>query len=221
MSTAMFIELVSLDIGGTVAKNGEGSITAQLAVAIDREFDAVRAAVQQFKTRRDGPQVVAAGVCVATGRQDRTAEATAVLERAARDIAVMTLFDDVLPALHELRQLPVRVVLLSNVMGCAAPPAGTAPPLDGAIDATFYSCDIGYAKPDRRAFWAVARHFDVDRHRIVHIGDAFETDVRGARAAGCQALLIDRAAQQDGPDSIRSLRSLGTRLRDEFGVRSA
>lgn len=217
----MSIELVSLDIGGTVAQNSPGSITAQLAAAIDREFGAVRAAVQQFKTRRDDPQVVAAAVCAATGRPDLTAEAKAVLEQAARDIAVITPFDDVLPALYELRRLQVRIVLLSNVMGCAAPPAGTAPPLDDALDATFYSCDIGYAKPDQRAFWAVARHFGVDRHRIIHIGDALETDVCGARAAGCQALLIDRAAQRDGPDSIRSLQSLGTRLRDEFGVRSA
>jgi FMN phosphatase YigB (HAD superfamily) len=207
------VRLVSLDIGGTVAEVGLGSITARLAATLDREFTAVRAALQPFKTRRNPPAALAEQVCAVTGRPDRVEAVTAVLTQAIRDTAVMTPFDDVLPALAELRDLGVRIVLFSNVMGCAAPPAGSAPPLDPAVDGTFYSCDLGFAKPDPRAFREVARRLDVESRHILHIGDAQETDVRGARAAGWQALLIDRSAQEDGPTWIRSLRSLPGRLR--------
>ena len=221
MSAGAAVSVVSLDIGGTVAEVGPGSITARLAVVLDREFGAVRTALQPFKTRRNPPSLVAEQVCVATGRPGRIEEATTVLTQAIPDTAVMTPFDDVLPALGELRALGVRIVLFSNVMGCAAPPAGSAPPIDAAVDGTFYSCDIGYAKPDPRAFREVARRLDVEANHILHVGDALETDVRGAHAAGWQALLIDRSTPQDGPTWIRSLQSLPGRLRDEFGVGSA
>jgi putative hydrolase of the HAD superfamily len=160
-------------------------------------------------------------VCAATGRTGRIEAVTAVLTQAVLDTAVMTPFDDVLPALSELRGLGVRIVLFSNVMGCAAPPEGSAPPLDAAVDRTFYSCDLGYAKPDLRAFGEITRRVDVEASRMLHVGDALETDVHGARAAGWHALLIDRSAPHDGPTWIRSLRSLPGRLRDEFGVGSA
>jgi FMN phosphatase YigB (HAD superfamily) len=215
------VRVVSLDIGGTVADVGPGSITARLAVALDREFGTVRAALQPFKTRRNPASLVAEQVCAATSSPGRIEAATAILAQARLDTAVMTPFEDVLPALCELRALGVRIVLFSNVMGCAAPPAGSAPPLDAAVDRTFYSCDIGYAKPDPRAFREVARRLDVGADHILHVGDALETDVRGARAAGWQALLIDRSAPQDGPTWIRSLRSLPARLRDEPGIGSA
>lgn len=218
MSTAGPVRVVSLDIGGTVAEVGPGSITARLAGVLECEFLAVRAAVQPFKTSRSTPAALAAQVCAAAGRPDGVAATTAVLEQARLDTAVMTLYDDVLPALAELRAMGLGIVLLSNVMGSAAPPAGSAPPLDTAVDATYYSCDIGYAKPDPRAFHEVARRIGVDAHRILHVGDSADTDVGGAIAAGWRGLLIDRSARRDGPTWIRSLRSLPDRLRDGIGT---
>lgn len=218
MSLGAPIRVVSLDIGGTVAEVGPGSITVRLAAVLDCEFAAVRAAVQPFKARRSAPRPLAAQVCAAVGRPDRVEATAAVLEQARLDTAVMTPYDDVLPALEALQTMGLSVVLLSNVMGSAAPPPGTAPPLDGVVDATFYSCDIGYAKPDPRAFREVARRLDAEAHHILHVGDAYDTDVRGALAAGWHALLIDRLARLDGPTWIRSLQSLPDRLREGIGV---
>jgi HAD superfamily hydrolase (TIGR01509 family) len=201
-----------------VAEVGPGSITARLADVLGCEFVAVRTAVQPFKTRRSTPSLLARQVCAAVGRPDRVDAATAVLDQATADTAVMTPYVDVRPALKALSAMGLGVVLLSNVMGAAAPPPGKAPPLDDAVDATFYSCDLGYAKPDSRAFDEVARRLDVKARHIVHIGDACDTDVRGAIAAGWQALLIDRGARSDGPSWVRSLRSLPDRLRADFGV---
>lgn len=218
MKSAAPVHVVSLDIGGTVAEVGPGSITARLADILDREFGAVRTAVQPFKIRRSTPPLLARQVCAAVGRPDRIAAATAVIEQAIVDTSVMTPYADVRPALEALSAMGLGVVLLSNIMGAAAPPAGQAPPLDDVVDATFYSCDIGYAKPDAHAFQAVARLLDVQAHHILHVGDTYNTDVRGAIAAGWQALLIDRSAQSDGPTWIRSLRSLPDRLRADLSV---
>jgi putative hydrolase of the HAD superfamily len=206
------VRLVSLDIGGTVAVIGPGSITAQLATALEREFATIRSALQPFKTYRSSPAQLATEVCAMAGRPEKINEVSAILDQYARDTALITLFDDVMPALSEIRALGIRIALFSNVMGCAAPPSGSAPPLDEAVDHTFYSCDIGYAKPDPLAFSAVASRLGVEAKEILHVGDALETDVRGALAAGWRSLLIDRSAPSDGPTWIRSLGSLPSRL---------
>lgn len=213
--TSRPIRFVSLDIGGTVAELATGPITAQLADVLECDFLEVRAAVRPFKTRRGTPETIAGAICAATSRPDRVAAATAVLAQARHDTAAMTPYHDVRPALAELRALGLGIVLLSNVIGSAAPPAGTAPPLDEAVDATFYSCDLGHAKPDPQTFHEVARLLAAESSQILHIGDAEDTDVVGARAAGWQALLINRSAQDDGPTWIRSLASLPERLLSE------
>jgi HAD superfamily hydrolase (TIGR01509 family) len=202
------IRFVSLDIGGTVAELGTGPITARLADVLECDFRAVRAVVQPLKTRRGSPRAFAAAVCAATDRPDRIPAATAVLEQAHRDTSVIRPYRDVRPALAELRARGLGIVLFSNVIGSAAPPAGSAPPLDDAVDAVFYSCDLGFAKPDPCAFREVARRLTAEPSEILHIGDAEDTDVAGARAAGWRALLLARSADGDGPGWIRSLASL-------------
>lgn len=80
----------------------------------------------------------------------------------------------------------------------------------------WFSCsqDIGYEKPAAEIFDATfeqARFWmpDLQRSEILHVGDSLECDYCGARAAGFQALLLDRSnnpkvtAYQDwveGPD---------------------
>lgn len=206
------VTVVSFDIGGTVARIGAGSITSQLAVALDRDFRTVRTALQQFKTVRTSPADLAHRVCNLTGRPAAFSAVLAVLEQAKRYTSRLVLFEDVQPTLALLRERGLRVVLLSNVVGCAAPSAGCAPPLDSFMDGVYYSCDLGHAKPDFKAFHEVTRRLNVLPEQVLHVGDAWNTDVLGAVAAGWHSLLLDRAALGDGPRSISSLRSLPGRL---------
>lgn len=57
------------------------------------------------------------------------------------------------------------------------------------FDVIVSSADIGWRKPDRRAFEAVATVLDIPLEELVHIGDDPDTD-GAADAAGAQALLL-------------------------------
>jgi putative hydrolase of the HAD superfamily len=57
------------------------------------------------------------------------------------------------------------------------------------FDATIFSNEIGYRKPDRRIFEAAAQKLGTETAHGVHIGDNPEADVWGAKQAGMRAVL--------------------------------
>lgn len=59
------------------------------------------------------------------------------------------------------------------------------------------STGIAHGKLDR-AFWAsLLKQAGVSPHEALHVGDDFETDIRGARRAGLNAVWIERPQLQD------------------------
>ncbi len=66
------------------------------------------------------------------------------------------------------------------------------------------SCEFGRAKPDPEIFHEASRRVDVPPEQILHVGDRWELDVEGARAAGCGAVLYRGlwAAYPAGPESL-------------------
>lgn len=56
----------------------------------------------------------------------------------------------------------------------------------------------GAAKPDPRMFHHAAERLNLPADRILHVGDDLDRDVAGARAAGYQAVLLDRDGHHDG-----------------------
>lgn len=67
---------------------------------------------------------------------------------------------------------------------------------------------LGHLKPGPRAFERVAADFGVETASLLHIGDRADTDGAGARAAGCQCLILGR--------DFRSFSSLLGRLRRDL-----
>ncbi|HET6585161.1 MAG TPA: HAD-IA family hydrolase [Nannocystaceae bacterium] len=55
------------------------------------------------------------------------------------------------------------------------------------LHAVLVSAEIGADKPDRRAFVAACKGFDVAPNELLHVGDSDDADVAGARSAGCHA----------------------------------
>lgn len=55
------------------------------------------------------------------------------------------------------------------------------------LHAIFVSAEIGADKPDRRAFIAACKGFEVKSNELLHVGDSDDADVEGARRAGCHA----------------------------------
>ena len=117
------------------------------------------------------------------------------------------LYPDTRPALEALHARGIRLGVISNfdsrLFGL----------LDGLgiarfFDPTVISTRAGAAKPDTAIFsHALARHGLVPE-RAVHVGDSYEMDVLGARAAGLRPVLIDRRAKSSEPGTALSVSAL-------------
>ena len=133
----------------------------------------------------------------------------ATARRAMLGSLEFTAYPDVLPALGELRERGVALVVASN-WDCSLPdwlaPTGILDLVDGVVT----SAEVGEAKPSPRVFeraLAVAR---VSPAEALHVGDKVDNDVQGAAAAGVRAVLLQR--EGDPPAGVESIRSLSELL---------
>jgi len=69
------------------------------------------------------------------------------------------------------------------------------------FDYFVFSDELGCAKPDPRAFHAVAKQTGCALEEIVHLGDREAKDVDGPHAVGARAILVPIAKDRGGPDS--------------------
>jgi putative hydrolase of the HAD superfamily len=70
------------------------------------------------------------------------------------------------------------------------------------------SAELGAAKPDPRPFVAALDALGVAPGRAVHAGDDLEADVRGARAAGVDGVLVAREPGAPAPAGVRVIGGL-------------
>jgi putative hydrolase of the HAD superfamily len=99
------------------------------------------------------------------------------------------LFDDVLPA---LRALGARYALATLSNGNAdLARIGLAP----HFAVTLNAISVGAAKPDPRAFGAVAQALGLRAEEIAYVGDDPHVDVHGARSAGMHTVWVNRDAR--------------------------
>jgi putative hydrolase of the HAD superfamily len=121
---------------------------------------------------------------------------------------------DVLPA---LRERGLRLIVVSNwdsSLPGLLERLGVTPFLDGLV----VSASFGASKPARAIFDEAVRLAGVPAAEALHVGDSLEEDYLAARAAGLQALLVDRTGHHTGQaETIASLDELLTRL--PMGVR--
>ncbi len=114
-------------------------------------------------------------------------------------------FDDVAPALAELRGLGMTLVCASN-WDVSLPDVLARCGLDGALDGVVTSAEVGARKPDPAIFAAALELAGCDPAEAIYVGDTPEEDLEGARAAGIRALLIDRGGGAD-IDSLHAIRN--------------
>jgi putative hydrolase of the HAD superfamily len=119
-------------------------------------------------------------------------------------------FDDVPPALAELRAAGHRLVVVSNWDVSLHEMLRTTG-LDALVDGAISSAEAGARKPARAIFrqaLALAGG-DGGGGGALHAGDSLALDVAGALGAGMQAVLVARAGVPDVvPDGVAVVRSL-------------
>jgi putative hydrolase of the HAD superfamily len=136
----------------------------------------------------------------------------ATARRAMLGALEFTPYADVLPALEELRERGLALVIASN-WDCSLPdwlrPTGILELVDGVVT----SAEVGAAKPDPRVFERALAVAGAEPGEAVHVGDKVDNDVEGAAALGLRAILVQREGQPPaGVEAIGSLRELAPLL---------
>lgn len=169
--------LITVDVGGTLGRAEGPGLGMRLTAASPLPADHTR---EIMRTRlHTQPQITDAVVT-------EICEALSIPPDAfPRDVrpAPLALFPGTLEALRSLAEI-APVVTLSNVTCADADTDGLRRLLSPWVTGFFPSCDIGYAKPDPRAFYAVAEHHRLAPSSVIHIGDDWRCDVLGSLAAG-------------------------------------
>jgi putative hydrolase of the HAD superfamily len=92
-------------------------------------------------------------------------------------------------SLQRLRDAGLRLGVVSNSDG-RVEQALQAAGLRGYFDVVIDSALVGVEKPDPRIFYAALEALGVSPEEALYVGDLYEVDVVGARAAGMEAVLL-------------------------------
>jgi putative hydrolase of the HAD superfamily len=117
--------------------------------------------------------------------------------------AAWTAYDDAAPALLRVAAAGLRSGILTN--GDQAQQTAKLVTI-GLIDhcgPVFSSSVLPAQKPDHRAFTEACRRLGVDPARVLMVGDNYEVDILGARAAGLSAIHLDRLAEHPETNNER------------------
>jgi len=120
-------------------------------------------------------------------------------------------YDDVEPALAELKRRGLKLGVISN-FDSRLYDVLRACKLNRFFDSVHISTWAGAAKPDLAIFQAALGHYRINPSQAWHVGDSLREDVEGALAAGLKAFLIDRRGEQRSAAGYVSLFSLSQLL---------
>ncbi len=103
----------------------------------------------------------------------------------------LVLYDDVLPALTDLKERGIRLGLISNFdqdITALFEKLGLSPLLEVVVT----SQDTGYNKPHPEIFETALQRAGVDAAEAAYVGDQYQVDVLGANSVGMKGILLDR-----------------------------
>jgi len=126
----------------------------------------------------------------------------------------MVLFDDVAPALTDLKERGLVLGLISNVDRDIAPRYQELG-LSAWLQVMVTSQEVGFNKPHPEIFQAALKQAGVKPAEAIYVGDQYKIDVVGANKVGMVGILIDRGGFfeeiTDSP-KIRSLTEVAEHL---------
>lgn len=109
--------------------------------------------------------------------------------------AAFELYPDAVATLEYLRSRGLPLAVISN-WHCGVEHFVSELGLLPYFDHVIGSADCGFAKPDARIFARASALLDVPPSQILHVGDDFEADYRGGRAAGFRTALVQRGSRR-------------------------
>ncbi len=116
-------------------------------------------------------------------------------------------YPDARPALTELRERGMRLIVASNWDGSLREVLARAA-IEPLVDDVVTSADVGVTKPGRAIFDAALQAARTPAAEAVHVGDSVDTDIDGAHAAGIRAILLSRSGEAPAPEAVPVIASL-------------
>ena len=102
------------------------------------------------------------------------------------------LFEDTIPLLKILPANNIETAILTNGPSDSQRAKFKNLGLSRYIQRIYIGEEIGFSKPDRKAFEYVLRDLNAAASDVLMVGDSIENDINGAEQAGIKAVLIDR-----------------------------
>jgi putative hydrolase of the HAD superfamily len=212
------VHAVTFDVGGTLieCRPSVGHIYAQVAArhrhiispaVLNRRFKAAWRGFKGFRhTRADWSDLVDETF---RGLVEPLPSESFFSELYARfsEPDAWHVYQDVIPTLENLKSHGLKLGIISNWDDRLRPLLRILK-LDRYFDTIVVSCEAGACKPAARIFTRACAGLDVSAGNTLHIGDDLETDLRGAKAAGLQALHLRREARRVRTGEIVSLGDL-------------
>lgn len=208
------VQAITFDVGGTLIEPwpsvGEvyASVAAQYGFSVsaqklNQQFRAAWGRRRDFKHRRsDWAKLVEEtfGGLIPAGACDTFF--AALYERFGQPDA-WRVFDDVRLALEDLRRRGFKLGVISNWDERLRPLLENLH-LAGCFDAIVISHDVGHLKPAEAIFAEAVRQLAMPASALLHVGDSMVEDVEGAKAAGMNAVWLNRSGN-GGEGRISSL----------------
>ncbi len=95
--------------------------------------------------------------------------------------------------LEHLRQLPVKIVVVTNNIVAEQVDKLAHLKLEHLIDELVTSEEVGFIKPDPRIFQVALERCGCRAEEVVMVGESWKSDVLGARQAGIRAIWLNRS----------------------------
>ena len=111
------------------------------------------------------------------------------------------LYPDVMPAVRELREMGMRLGIVSD-WGSNLLPIVEGLGLAGELDFVIASGAVGLSKPDPAFYRLAATRAGVPPGEAVMVGDSYRADVEGAQSAGMDGILIRRPEWRDRREPV-------------------
>ena len=108
------------------------------------------------------------------------------------------LFSDTIPLMKVLRAKNIEAVILTNGPSDGQRAKFKTLGLSRYIQRIYIGEEIGFSKPNRKAFEVVLRDLGVLASDVLMVGDSIENDIDGAEQVGIKAVLIDRENKHCG-----------------------
>lgn len=107
------------------------------------------------------------------------------------ETAYAKLYPETKKVLQELKKRCLKVGLISNVASPYKKPFFDLG-LNDYFDAVFFSCEIGFRKPDQQIYTKMIEKLKIEPAQTLMIGDNIHTDVYGSKAIGINGIHLDR-----------------------------